>query len=76
MHLEIACDESGFSGGNLVGRGHSPMFAHASIRIDGPLIDHESVWVDQREIYFLTESRTRCIGFRKQCDQGNTPAAE
>ena len=34
MHLEIACDESGFSGGNLVGRGHSPVFAHASIRID------------------------------------------
>jgi hypothetical protein len=34
-HLEIACDESGFSGGNLVG-GHAPVFAHASIRIDGP----------------------------------------
>ena len=34
MHLEIACDESGFSGGNLVGRGHSPVFAHASVRID------------------------------------------
>lgn len=34
MHLEIACDESGFSGGNLVGRGHSAVFAHASIRID------------------------------------------
>ena len=34
MHLEIACDESGFSGGNLVGQGHSPVFAHASIRID------------------------------------------
>jgi hypothetical protein len=32
-HLEVACDESGFSGGNLVGRGHSPVFAHASIRI-------------------------------------------
>ena len=32
-HIEIACDESGFSGGNLVGRGHSPVFAHASIRI-------------------------------------------
>jgi hypothetical protein len=33
-HLEIVCDESGFSGGNLVG-GHSPVFAHASVRIDG-----------------------------------------
>ena len=32
-HIEVACDESGFSGGNLVGRGHSPVFAHASIRI-------------------------------------------
>ena len=28
--LEVACDESGFSGGNLVGTGHSPVFAHAS----------------------------------------------
>jgi hypothetical protein len=28
--LEIACDESGFSGGNLVGAGNSPVFAHAS----------------------------------------------
>jgi len=33
-HLEIVCDESGFSGGNLVG-GHAPVFAHASVRIDG-----------------------------------------
>jgi hypothetical protein len=33
-HIEIACDESGFSGGNLVGGGHSPVFAHASIRIE------------------------------------------
>ncbi|MEV6494084.1 hypothetical protein AB0M20_36480, partial [Actinoplanes sp. NPDC051633] len=33
-HLEIACDESGFAGGNLVG-GHVPVFAHASIHIDG-----------------------------------------
>ena len=32
-HLEIACDESGFSGGNLVG-GESPVFAHASVRIE------------------------------------------
>jgi hypothetical protein len=32
-HLEIACDESGFSGGNLVGE-HSPVFAHASVRIE------------------------------------------
>jgi hypothetical protein len=32
--LEIACDESGFSGGNLVGTGHSPVFAHASVRIE------------------------------------------
>ena len=33
-HIEIACDESGFSGGNLVGRGHSTVFAHASVRIE------------------------------------------
>jgi len=33
-HVEIVCDESGFSGGNLVG-GHAPVFAHASVRIDG-----------------------------------------
>ena len=33
-HIEIACDESGFSGGNLVGVGHSPVFAHASIHIE------------------------------------------
>jgi hypothetical protein len=31
---EIACDESGFSGGNLVGIGHSPVFAHASVHLD------------------------------------------
>jgi hypothetical protein len=31
--LEIVCDESGFAGGNLVGRGHSPVFAHASLTI-------------------------------------------
>ena len=31
---EIACDESGFSGGNLVGPGHSTVFVHASVRID------------------------------------------
>jgi hypothetical protein len=30
LALEIACDESGFSGGNLVGAGNSPVFAHAS----------------------------------------------
>jgi len=28
--LEVACDESGFAGGNLVGPGASPVFAHAS----------------------------------------------
>src|SRR4051794_31231352 len=33
-HIEIACDESGFSGGNLVGGGHSLVFAHASIRLE------------------------------------------
>jgi hypothetical protein len=33
-HIEIVCDESGFSGGNLVGFGHSPVFAHASICIE------------------------------------------
>jgi hypothetical protein len=33
-HLEVVCDESGFSGGNLVG-GHAPVFAHASVCIDG-----------------------------------------
>jgi hypothetical protein len=32
-HIEIACDESGFSGGNLVG-GQNHVFAHASVRID------------------------------------------
>jgi len=32
--LEIVCDESGFAGGNLVGPGHSPVFAHASLSID------------------------------------------
>ena len=32
--LEIVCDESGFAGGNLVGPGHSPVFAHASLTID------------------------------------------
>ena len=30
--IEIACDESGFSGGSLVG-GHTTVFAHASVRI-------------------------------------------
>jgi hypothetical protein len=43
-HIEIACDESGFSGGNLVGRGHSMVFAHSSIRIEsdiaGDLVRH------------------------------------
>jgi hypothetical protein len=33
-HLEIVCDESGFSGGNLVGRGGSTVFSHASVRIE------------------------------------------
>jgi hypothetical protein len=32
--LEIVCDESGFAGGNLVGPGHSPVFAHASLTLD------------------------------------------
>jgi hypothetical protein len=32
-HVEIACDESGFSGGNLVG-GQNTVFAHASVRIE------------------------------------------
>ena len=44
QHIEIACDESGFSGGNLVGGGHSPVFAHASVRIEseaaGELVQH------------------------------------
>jgi hypothetical protein len=44
QHIEIACDESGFSGGNLVGGGHSPVFAHASVRIEsktaGEVIQH------------------------------------
>jgi hypothetical protein len=30
LALEVACDESGFSGGNLVGAGNSQVFAHAS----------------------------------------------
>ena len=34
--IEIACDESGFSGGSLVG-GHTTVFAHGSVRIgSGP----------------------------------------
>ena len=33
LALEVACDESGFSGGNLVGTGNSRVFAHASISI-------------------------------------------
>src|SRR5690242_19763702 len=33
--IEVACDESGFSGGSLVG-GHTTVFAHASVRI-GPV---------------------------------------
>ena len=40
--VEIACDESGFSGGSLVG-GHTTVFAHASVRMGsaaaGQLID-------------------------------------
>ena len=32
-HLEIACDESGFTGGNLVG-GQNQVFAHASVRMN------------------------------------------
>jgi hypothetical protein len=32
-HIEIACDESGFSGGNLVGE-QNAVFAHASVRIE------------------------------------------
>jgi hypothetical protein len=31
--IEIACDESGFSGGSLVS-GHTTVFVHASVRID------------------------------------------
>ena len=31
---EVACDESGFAGGNLVGPGHSTVFVHASVRLD------------------------------------------
>jgi hypothetical protein len=41
-HIEIACDESGFTGGNLVG-GQNQVFAHASVRIEpddaGKLVD-------------------------------------
>jgi hypothetical protein len=33
QHIEIACDESGFSGGSLVG-GHTQVFAHASVQIE------------------------------------------
>ena len=32
-HIEIACDESGFSGGNLVGE-QNQVFAHASVRME------------------------------------------
>jgi hypothetical protein len=38
-HIEIACDESGFSGGNLVGRAASPVFAHASICVEPATAD-------------------------------------
>jgi hypothetical protein len=48
-HIQIACDESGFSGGNLVGVGHSPVFAHASIRIE-PDIAAELIKHLRREI--------------------------
>ena len=48
-HIEIACDESGFSGGNLVGGGHSPVFAHASVRIESGTAD-ELVQHLRREI--------------------------
>lgn len=41
---EIACDESGFAGGNLVGPGSSPVFTHASVLIGrddaAAVIDH------------------------------------
>jgi hypothetical protein len=51
-HIEIACDESGFSGGNLVGSGHSPVFAHASVSIEsetaGELIRHLRVAMGAR----------------------------
>ena len=44
QHIEIACDESGFSGGNLVGGGHSTVFTHASVRIEsetaGEMVQH------------------------------------
>jgi len=33
LALEVACDESGFAGGNLVGTGNSVVFAHASISL-------------------------------------------
>jgi hypothetical protein len=59
-HLEIACDESGFSGGNLVG-GQSPVFAHASVRIEPG---------DARE---LVDSLLRQIGAR---GSGEYKAAE
>ena len=42
--LEIVCDESGFAGGNLVGPGHSPVFAHASLVIDA---DRAASLIDQ-----------------------------
>jgi Protein of unknown function (DUF3800) len=47
--IEIVCDESGFAGGNLVGRGHSKVFAHASIRIE-PETARELVQHLRREI--------------------------
>jgi hypothetical protein len=47
--IEIACDESGFAGGNLVGRGHSTVFAHASVQIE-PGTAHELIGYLRREI--------------------------
>ena len=48
-HLEIACDESGFAGGNLVGRGHSPAFAHASIHVEADVAGELMIYL-KREI--------------------------
>jgi hypothetical protein len=66
--IEIACDESGFSGGSLAS-GHTTVFAHASVRITVPaarrLTDHLRTLTGARagEVKFvrLRESHRRAV---------------
>ena len=63
QHIEIACDESGFSGGNLVGGGHSPVFAHASVRIESEAADELIQHLRRKSARAATVSTSR----RKSC---------